>query len=334
MRPWGELSAAAGGCVRAAARLVEGVVQGAGDMVADVVETAGHAAHDALCAAGERAGRLPAAGGVLRGAAAWSGGIVAGVANLVGAAVKGGAGLAAGALGGALQVGGGVLLLQRGLVLAGLVDLGAGVAGLVLLVLGTLVSLVQHALLLQRRARPLTAEEKAMLRRVFRRSISLYNVRLVEGRAGVFGLNDRPFTLGNTIYLKQYLSSVPGLLVHECVHAWQYQSIGPRYAVDALGAQQLLPDAYDWAGELKRGRAAWTVFNKEAQAQLIEDTWLGGSLTAEGRTTTGNGAFFDLGGDGGITVAFSVQGTDHTALAVGAVTSLRKRLNARWSKIL
>ena len=333
MRPWGELSAAAGERARAAARLVEGVVHAAGDGIADVVETAGHAIEGGLCAAGERAGRLPAAGGALRAIAAWSGGIVAGIARLVGAAVKGGFGVVAGALGGALEVGCGVLLLQRALVLGGLVDLGAGVAGLVLLVVGKLVSLVQHALFLQRRARPLTAEEKAMLRRVFRRSLSLYNVRLVEGRAGVFGLSDRPFTLGNTIYLKQYLSTVPGLLVHECVHAWQYQSIGPRYAVDALGAQQLLPDAYDWEGELKRGRAAWTVFNKEAQAQLIEDTWLGGSLTAEGRTTTGGGCFFDIGGDGA-TVVFSYQGTDHTALAVGAATSLRKRLNARWSKLL
>src|SRR5205814_3844422 len=110
--------------------------------------------------------------------------------------------------------------------------------------LGTFVALVQKVLFLQRPARALTEAEREMLRRVFRRSVSLYNVRLVEGRAGLFGFNVRPFTLGNTIYLKYYLSSLPGLLIHECVHVCQYQNIAPRYLIEALGAQVLLPDAY------------------------------------------------------------------------------------------
>jgi hypothetical protein len=333
MSGWADLSAAARDLVGVAAHVVEGIVQGAGDAVADCVETAGNVAHDGARAAGVWAGRIPVAGGALRVAAMWAGGAVAGSANLAGAALKGGFGIAAGAVGGALQVVGGVLLASRGLLLGGLLDLGASLAGAVLLVLGTLVALVQQLLFLQR-ARALSPAERELLRRVFRRSLSSYNVRLVEGRAGVFGFNERPFTLGNTIYLKQYLSSVPGLLIHECVHVWQYQNAGPRYAIEALVAQVLLPDAYDWEGELGREKVGWPAFNKEAQAQLIEDTWLGGSLTVDGHTTTGGGAFFDLRDGTSGAANFSFKGTDRTALATGAAASLRGRINARWSKAL
>jgi hypothetical protein len=334
MSRWDELGEAARDFVGAAARAVEAAVQGAGDAVADCMETAGNAVQDGANAAGEGAGRIPAIGGLLRAAAMWSGDVVAGLAGLAGAVLKGGFGLAAGAVGGALQVGCGGLLLSRGLVVGGLLDLGASLAGQVLLVLGTFVALVQKVLFLQHRARALTGAEREMLRRVFRRSVSLYNVRLVEGRAGVFELNGRPFTLGNTIYLKHYLSSVPGLLVHECVHVWQYQNVGPRYVVEALGAQVLLPDAYDWAAEIDGGKPGWPGFNKEAQAQLIEDTWLRGSLTVEGHTTTGGGAFFDLRDGATGTVKLDVKGTDRTALAVAAAASLRGRISARWSKVL
>jgi len=334
MSGWHEFSAAAGARVRAAADVVGGVVHGAGDAVADCVETAGNAVRDGAGAAGAAAGRIPVAGRVVREVVAWAGGLVAGGACVAGAVVKGGLGIAAGALGGGMKLGGGALLVRRELALGGLLDLGASLAGKVLLVLGTLVALVQDAAFLQRRARALTAAEREMLRRVFRRSMSLYNLRLVEGRAGVFGLNERPFTLGNTIYLKSYLSSIPGLLIHECVHAWQYQNVGPRYAVEALAAQVLLPDAYDWEAELGRGKAGWTELNREAQAQVIEDAWLGGSLTAGGQTTTGSGVFFEDRDGADDTVALSVHGTDRTAVAVGAASCLRRRVNARWSKAL
>jgi hypothetical protein len=334
MSRWDELRGAACDRVEAAADLAGGAVQAIGDLAADCVETAGNAAHDGLRAAGRIAGRIPFAGGVLSGAAAWAGGAAAGVASVAGAALKGGLGIAAGAVGGAQRLAGGVLLLRRGLLAGGLIDLGAGLAGGLLLVLGTAVALVQQLLFLQSPARALTADERAMLRRVFRRSLSLYNVRLVEGRSGLFGLNERPFTLGNTIYLKHYLSSLPGLLVHECVHVWQYQHHGPRYAIDALSAQALLPDAYDWEAELGRGKPAWTKFNREAQAELIEDTWLRGSLTTGGQKTVGGGAFFDLQGGFTETAELTYNGTDRTTLAVGAVTSLRRRINARWSKAL
>lgn len=350
MSRWDELRGAAGDRVEVVADVAAGVVQALGDLAADCVETAGNLVHDGLAAVGRLGGRsrlgvggaggsgagLGSGVGIMRGAAAWVGGAAAGLAALAGAILKGGLGVAAGAVGGALKLAGGVLLWHRGLLLGGLIDLGAGLAGVVLLVLGTLVALVQQLLFLQSPARALTADERELLRRVFRRSLSLYNVRLVEGRSGLFGLNERPFTLGNTIYLKHYLASLPGLLVHECVHVWQYQHHGPRYAIDALSAQALLPDAYDWEAELVRGKPGWTRFNREAQAELIEDTWLRGSLTSGGRKTTGGGAFFelDLQRRSADLAELTFNGADRTALALGAATSLQRRITARWSRAL
>jgi hypothetical protein len=110
---------------------------------------------------------------------------------------------------------------------------------------------------------------------VFRGSVALDRVRVVPGPAGLFDVNDRPFTLGNTIYLKGRTS--PKLLVHECVHVWQYQHRGPRYAYDALMAQRRLGQgAYDWRAELARGKA-WADFNAEAQAEYVADHWAEGS---------------------------------------------------------
>ena len=66
------------------------------------------------------------------------------------------------------------------------------------------------------------------------------------------------------------------LLVHESVHAWQFQHAGPRYAAEALWAQWRLglARAYDWQREIADGRAEWMDFNREAPAQFIQDLYL------------------------------------------------------------
>ncbi len=146
---------------------------------------------------------------------------------------------------------------------------GPGVAGAVIMVGGKAVAFVQ-ALLGMQWPRPLTSDEVAHLSTVYAGSVDLSLVRLVPGRAGVFGLNKRPFTLGNTIYLKN--TGGPSVLVHECAHVWQYQHLGGRYTFDALWAQLTVkPDAYRWADELGRGRSHWRDFNREAQAQFLEE---------------------------------------------------------------
>jgi hypothetical protein len=107
-----------------------------------------------------------------------------------------------------------------------------------------------------------------VLHGVFRGAIDLDRVRVVPGRAGLFDVNKRPFTLGNTVYLKGRTS--PGLLVHEAVHVWQYQHHGARYAAEALWAQlRLGRRAYDWRAEQARGKD-WRHFNAEAQAAYVE----------------------------------------------------------------
>ena len=153
--------------------------------------------------------------------------------------------------------------------------------GWVVLLAGRLVASVQRLVGAEARARPLSQAELAMLREVFGDSIAYANIRSVQGRAGVFGVNQRPFTLGNTISLKGVdLTERPDILVHEAVHVWQYQHEGPRYATDALGAQVRYGyrgrGAYDWRAEVARGRTSWTEFNKEAQGSFIQEVWRSG----------------------------------------------------------
>ena len=218
----------------------------------------------------------------------WLGGVVVAAASLVAAAVAGVAGLA-----------------NRNPL--------AAFAGAVIIVLGKPVGLVQAIAWLQGQ-RGLTEAEAALLTTVYRGSVELSAIRLVPGRSGVFGLSDRPFTLGATIYLK-----APALrddiLVHECAHVWQFQHLGPRYAFDAVWAQlRRGKSAYDWAAELRRGRQHWRDFNREAQAEFLQDI-------ARHRVD-----FFD---DDPVAPAarFALaDGTDHSELARATVARVRAGL--------
>ena len=319
---WEDLSSAVSDAVDTVAGVVQAVVDTAGDAITDFVETAGNAAEDGLNALG-----VP-----------WLGDVLAGITNLAGATIKAAFAIVSGVVGGLVRIIGGILTLNGNLILKGLIDIGSGIAGAVIVIGGTLLSLIQRIFFLQSKERPLTKKERDMLRRVFYNSISLYNIRLIEGGSGAFGINDRAFTLANTIYLKGNDPGVrPDILVHECVHVWQYQNIGSRYTSDALGAQAIYGDtAYDWEAELARGNSDWNDFNKEAQAQLIQDIWRRGSLTFNGNTTNGNGCFYDLEDvqsrfDNG-TADFIFNGTDYADLATEAIKSLRGRINLRWSR--
>lgn len=195
-------------------------------------------------AAGNRAGdamrRVPGPG-------RWLGGVTVAAVSLVAGVVAGLRGLAT---------------RPRGL--------PAAVAGAVLVVLGKVVALGQALAGSPRRQRGLDEAERALLTGVFGDSVDLSAVRLVEGDAGLFSANTRPFTLGATIYLKKRRGEA--ILVHECAHVWQYQHLGCRYTLDALLAQyRLKAGAYRWVDELARGRRHWREFNREAQAQFLED---------------------------------------------------------------
>src|SRR3954469_25762715 len=176
---------------------------------------------------------------------------------------------------------------------------------------GRAVGAVQTAVGLQAKARALSDDESATLRRVYRGALDLAPIRIVEGRSGLFGLSDRPFTLGNCIYLKAFdTARRMDVLVHEACHVRQYQHEGTRYVGGSLlGQLRNGSKAYDWRAERRSGKP-WGSFGPEAQAQLIQD------LFGQGRrgVARGSGAFFGdepLGDD----VSFDDSGDDLTAFA-------------------
>ena len=217
----------------------------ASQAIADAFETAGNRAQDAADARGSA---------MLR----WLGGLASGACDVGGAAVVGLGTLGAGARA------------------AGLVGLLSGLAGAALVLAGKLLALGQAIARAEARKRALTSHEICVLKKVFHASLSLYDVRLVVGRAGLFDVNARPFTLANTIYMKRTPArDWDAILVHEATHVWQYQHMGSRYASDALAAQARLgAAAYDW--RLCRPKA-WKDFNLEAQAEALADAWRAGA---------------------------------------------------------
>ena len=307
-----------------------------GEALSDVVESAGTFGRNVVDTAGLAAGRIPGVGTGLGWVLHWIATVVSAAADLVATVVKVVVELAvalavallrllAGLIGGAARLGSG--RAGRRTFVQGLGEVAASLGGPLIVVAGKGLALVQAALLGQRGERPLTADEHARLDQVFRGSVALYNVRVVDGFSGLFGLNGRPFTLGNTIYMKRYLQRrgperYAATLVHECGHVWQNQNVGTRYAIQALWAQCTIADRYDWTKELARGNTRWSDFNREAQAQLLMHVWQG----ADG----GPGAFYadDPVGEG---VRFAWDGIDRTALAKDAI---RRRSRCSVTSVL
>jgi len=217
-----------------------------------------------------------------------------------------------------------LLTREKPLIVEGVLALCSPVLGTVIISVGKLVEQVQALVHAQGSRRPLTGEELGFLRKVFGDTLHYEAIGIIEGRAGLFGLNPRPFTLGNTIYTKQG-PVMADLLVHEAVHAWQYQQTGARYAGEAVLAQWLVPDAYNWRREIEsRRKNEWIAMNREAQAQFIQDLWYLGELRDNSGTIvqSGNGAFFNAAGET-TTGHFRVYGNDYTALAQRAVQTVR-----------
>jgi hypothetical protein len=317
------------------ADVVAGGANALGERVSDLVETAGTFGRNLLDAAGFGVARLPGIGPGLRWLVHWLATVVSAAADLVATLVKVVVELVAAVAVGLLRVVGGVVGLVRPRsgrrsFVQGLGEVGSSLAGPVLVGLGKAVALVQAVLLTQRGERPLTADEHARLHQVFRGSVALYNVRVVDGFAGLFSLNPRPFTLGNTIYMKhREPERYARTLVHECAHVWQNQNVGTRYAIQALWGQYTVPHAYHWDEELAHGRAGWEDFNREAQAELLMNVWQHGRRDRD----TSDGAFYadDPVGDD---VGFAWDGVDHTALARDAIGSVRAVRSRRYSRRL
>lgn len=319
--------------VKATAEVVEEAVNAVVEAVSDVVETVANAIEDGADAIADQAEKIPTAGNTVARVVRQVGGLVAAPFRLVAVVVKGAGAIVSGLVTGIIRVVGGSIALDAALIKEGLGDIGSGIAGAILMVGAELISVVQAALFLYVRRR-LTQAERDLLKRVFCDSLALYNIRIVDGSAGVFSGNSRPFVAGNTVYMKNVqFGTEQSQFVHECVHVWQYQHYGARYSSDALFAQRTLPNAYHWEDDIQRGRTDWVDFNMEAQAQLMKHIYDFGELSVSGNITgPGSGVFFDA--DGTTSVGIFNRSGDNTARANDGVAAMRGATSYRLSRKL
>lgn len=289
-----------GGAITSAADSVANAVEVAVETIAEVastiIEEIGNALADASYAVGDLLGGIPLIGGFLKGVFHWFGSVASAVFHFASAAVKASLDGTANVIAGLIRVVGGavggLLAWDTTMVGKGFGDIAAGVVGSVLAIGATSLASVQAGLGMQMGERGLNQTELDLLTRVYRNSVNLYLVRIVDGFAGLLSTNSRPFTIGNTIYMKdEPASTYSTTLVHECCHVWQNQHIGTRYIGDALWGQATLPgQGYSWSEEIDRGHFRWRDFNKEAQASFLEDIFRQGTRVP---TTNILGEFYD-----------------------------------------
>ena len=297
--------------IKKAANAVGKAVNKAADAIADVVETVGNGINDGLTRLGEK---IPD-GGVL----GWLGDFVSGITTLVGGVIKGVGALIGGVLSGLIKIVGGIITWNGDGVVEGLGDLVSGIAGAVIAIVGSAVGLVQ-VIFTVGRPRRLNEEERRLITLVFKESIATYNVRVVDGKAGLFSLNSRPFVLGNTIYMKDFkAASDPSTFVHECTHIWQNQHAGPRYAAEALYSQQW-GAGYDWEKEAEK-KGDWGHFQREAQGEFMQTLYESGRV-AHG--ATGGGTFFAEDDEKLRVFQSPSSAKDWTDLANAATTTIRE----------
>lgn len=132
---------------------------------------------------------------------------------------------------------------------------------------GNAISALQTVTGLEPAGRSLTDRETRLLRKIYGDSIDYPKVEIVEGGAGVFSINPRPFALGNRIYLKDRTQN-DAVVIHEMAHVWQFQNGGTNYMSESL-VSQVMGKGYDWS--LSVPETPWKALEPEQQAQLLED---------------------------------------------------------------
>lgn len=305
---WKKVKNAVTSVANTVANVVSTVVSKASDAVADVVTTAGNAFADGLTGLGTK---LPFGGKALK----WFGGVVSGLTTSAASLIKGVGSIVGGLLSGLLKIAAGIVTLSGPEVLEGLGNIASGFVGAAIVLAGAGLAFTQQVFGIGQ-PRPLTAHERDLIKLVFRSSIATYNVRVVEGKTGLFGLSPRGFTLGDVIYMKHDSAMAsPSVFVHECVHVWQSQHVGSRYAAEAVYAQTL-GDGYDWEQEASEGRV-WDDFQREPQAQMIQEVFVHGGAV---RVGAGHGRFFAQDDE---SLRFFNKRVDWTNLANAATRTIR-----------
>lgn len=273
---------------------VEDLLGDGEEEVSDAIESGGNAAKDKADQIADAVKDVPIIGGAVASVVRWTGRVTAGICELaanivkgIGAFVKASAGLVLGIIEG-------IVTGSLGTILDAFVDYAANIFGGILIIAGGFISLVQIIFGTQKEKRKLTEDERELLELIYQKTLKLNNIRIVEGRSGIYSFNDRPFVKGNLIYMKNISPADWNWnLVHESVHVWQYQHYGARYAADALGASIFLGKdrAYNWLKEIR----PWTNFNAEAQAEFFEDLYKCGEIQNPAgwiQWIQGDGGFF------------------------------------------
>jgi hypothetical protein len=152
---------------------------------------------------------------------------------------------------------------------------GQNVVDAALLLGGRALSAVQTLIGVEPPGRKLSESEIAALREVYGDSIDYDAVRIKEGDAGLFSLNDRPFCHGNTVYMKDK-TITDELLIHEMAHVWQHQNGGSDYMSEALWSQEY-GHGYKWKESVPG--TAWEDLEPEQQAELLEEAYGYGYFT-------------------------------------------------------
>ncbi len=138
--------------------------------------------------------------------------------------------------------------------------------------------------------RLLTPDETKLLKSVFASSVEYSAIRIKEGYAGILNAGDdgglkiinnqRPITIGNTIYMKDKVPVIPNhasTLVHETTHVWQHQNGGTDYMGEAVYAQMTV--GYGYLDDVIKKNKSWAILNPEQQGQLIQDAYEAGFFT-------------------------------------------------------
>jgi hypothetical protein len=117
------------------------------------------------------------------------------------------------------------------------------------------------------RDRPLTETERDFLKPIFHNSLQLDSIVIRVGVKGILNLSGRAYCIENLIFIPaSYVPISDSLLLHEAVHAWQFQNSGHRYIGNSVWAQ-LKGGAYDITDI---SNTQWDQLNCEQQATLIE----------------------------------------------------------------
>lgn len=167
---------------------------------------------------------------------------------------------------------------EVGKALVNLVSIPANAAALLLL---KTISAVQTAIFIQDPGRPLSSAERELLGRVFKNSLNLDAIRLVEGGSGLLNLGNAGIAVGNTIHIPGGKPFGLDALVHEATHVWQSQNGGNDYLLRALGSQET--EGYDVRLAAFSG-ASWESLNREQQAELLEVAQQAGYFDAPGKS--------------------------------------------------